>query len=70
MVEKLKFVVGKNIRKRRQREKLTQKDLAELADIDEKYFQRIEGKIPPNISLKLIERIAKALNVHPSKLLL
>jgi len=65
----LRKTVSKNIRAMRNKKKLTQEQLSDKADIDYKYLQMIEGKNPPNISLKTIEKLSKALNVSASKLL-
>ncbi|MDD5681254.1 MAG: helix-turn-helix transcriptional regulator [Candidatus Omnitrophica bacterium] len=64
---RLKF--GKRLRELRNKRKLTQDKLSELADIDYKYLQKIEGKNPPNIKLETIEKLAKTLKVKPSELL-
>jgi len=65
----LRKKVGQNIRSLRNKKKLTQETLAFEAEIEYKYLQMIEGKNPPNISLKVIEKLSKALKVSPSKLL-
>ena len=65
----LNFIVSKKIKKLRTKKGLTQERLADKSGIDYKYLQKIEGKNPPNISLKTIEKIAKTLSVNPSKLL-
>jgi transcriptional regulator with XRE-family HTH domain len=65
----LRFIVSRNVKKFRKKRKLTQERLSEVANIDYKYLQRIEGKNPPNLKLATIERLAKALKVKPSKLL-
>jgi len=64
---RLKF--GKRLREVRNKRKLTQEKLSELAEIDYKYLQKIEGKNPPNIKLETIEKLAKTLKVKPSELL-
>jgi len=64
---RLKF--GKRLRELRNKCKFTQDKLSELADIDYKYLQKIEGKNPPNIKLETIEKLAKTLKVKPSELL-
>lgn len=64
---RLKF--GKRLRELRNKRKLTQDKLSELAGIDYKYLQKIEGKNPPNIKLETIEKLAKTLKVKPSELL-
>ncbi len=47
----------------------TQDRFSELADIDYKYLQKIEGKNPPNLRIETIEKFAKALKVKPAELL-
>lgn len=47
----------------------TQEKLSEIADIDYKYLQRIEGKNPPALKIDTIEKLSKALKVEPSELL-
>ncbi len=64
---RLKF--GKKIQELRQKRGLTQEELSEIAGIDYKYLQKIEGKSPPNIKLETLEKIAKALKITPAKLL-
>lgn len=61
--------LSKNVRKYRLRKKLTQEKVSEIADIEYKYYQAIEGKNPPNITLNTLERIAKALNTSTADLL-
>lgn len=65
---KLSVLVGQNIRKFRLKRKLTQEGLEEISSVDVKYIQKIEGKTPPNISLKVIEKLTKALKISPDKL--
>jgi transcriptional regulator with XRE-family HTH domain len=60
---------GENLRRLREKYKLTQEQLAQLAEVDYKYIQRLEGKTPSSPSLNIIERIAKAFKVSPAKLL-
>jgi transcriptional regulator with XRE-family HTH domain len=64
---RLKF--GNRLKELRKKRSLTQEKLSELAEIDYKYLQKIEGKTPPNIKLETIEKLAKTLNVSPSELL-
>ena len=54
------------IRKQRH---LTQERMAERIDIDLRYYQRLESNKPNAIKIDTIGRIAKALNLAPSKLL-
>lgn len=65
----IRLKAGKNIRKYREKRGLTQEKLSELAGIDYKYLQRLEGKNPPNIKLETIAKLAKALKIDSSKLL-
>ncbi|MBU1122715.1 MAG: helix-turn-helix domain-containing protein [Candidatus Omnitrophica bacterium] len=69
MKKSIKLLLGKKIKEIRQKNKLTQERLSEMADIDYKYLQKIEGKNSPNIKIETIEKIAKALKITPSKLL-
>jgi transcriptional regulator with XRE-family HTH domain len=65
----IRLRVGKKIKELRKRRGFTQEKLAEVAEIDYKYLQRIEGKNPPNIKVETIGKLAKTLKVDPSKLL-
>lgn len=69
MNQNIKQKLGQRIKIYRQKLGLTQEQFASEADIDYKYFQRIEGRNPPNIGIELIEKIAKTLKLTPSKLL-
>jgi len=53
----------------RKKKGLTQQKLAELADFEYKYIQRIEGKNPPSVGLLKLNKLASALKVPASKLL-
>jgi transcriptional regulator with XRE-family HTH domain len=60
--------IGHLIAKLRKQAGLTQEDLAGKAEIDRSYLSEIEsGK--KNISIKMLKKIAKALDVKASKLL-
>ena len=56
-----------NLRKFRQARKLTQQKLADVAGIEYKYIQRLESKKPPAVRLDTLARLARALQIHPSK---
>ena len=60
---------GKNLQRLRKMRKLTQQKLAELADIEYKYIQRLEGKSPPAVRIDTVSRLAKVLKVSPDKFL-
>ena len=63
----LKF--GSNLRKFRKLRKWTQQQLAELAEIEYKYIQRLEGKKPTAVRIDTVARLAKVLKIPPFKLL-
>ena len=69
MEKDIKIKLGKRIKELRVKRKMTQEELAVDAEIDYKYFQTIEGKNPPNVKVETIEKLAKALQTSPSKLL-
>lgn len=69
MEKPIRVKFGKKLKELRNKRKLTQEKLSELTGIDYKYLQRIEGKNPPNIKLETIARLARSLEVDPSKLL-
>ena len=69
MDTKIRLKLAQRIKQLRKGLGLTQEKLSEVAGIDYKYLQRIEGKNPPNIKLETIERFAKTLKTTPSKLL-
>lgn len=58
---------GSRIRNIRMREQLTQEKLAERAEINVTYVSDIE-RGETNITLEMVERIAKAFNVDPKYL--
>jgi transcriptional regulator with XRE-family HTH domain len=60
---------GAKLRKLREKHKLTQEQLAQIAEVDYKYIQRLEGKAPSSPSLNIIEKLAKAFKISPAKLL-
>ena len=65
----IRLKVGRKIKKLRKKCNYTQEKLSELAKIDYKYLQRIEGKNPPALKIDTIEKFAKALKVKPADLL-
>jgi len=69
MEKSIRLKFGNNLRELREKRKLTQDKLAELAGIDYKYIQRMEGKNPPNVKIETIARLARSLKVDPSSLL-
>lgn len=69
METSIRLKLGKRIRNLRRERGLTQERLSEVADVDYKYIQRIEGKNPPALKIDTIEKLAKALKVKPADLL-
>ncbi len=60
--------IGKNLRRLRQREALTQAELAKMAGIGEVTLSRIErDESDPHMST--IRKLARVFDVHPSKLM-
>lgn len=68
MSKDLRIHFGQRLKEWRLKRKLTQQELADEADIEYKYLQRIEGKKPPAVRIDMIEKLAKALKVKPSSL--
>ena len=68
MKTSIRIKIGGKIREFRKRRGYTQAKLAELAGIDYKYLQRIEGKKPPALKVDTIEKFAKALKIAPAEL--
>ena len=65
----IRLKIGTRIKEFRRKQGFTQEKLAELAGIDYKYLQRIEGKNPPALKVDTIEKLAKALKTDPHLLL-
>lgn len=65
----IRLKLGKRIKVLRKRCNLTQWKLSDLANVDYKYLQRIEGKNPPALKIDTLEKLAKALKVKPAELL-
>lgn len=65
----IRLKLAKRIKKLRIKCGYTQEKLSDLAEIDYKYLQRVEGKNPPALKIDTIEKIAKALKVKPDELL-
>ena len=61
-------VFGKKVLERRQSIKISQETLANMADIDRTYLPDIE-KGKRNVSLKVADKIAKALSISLKDLL-
>lgn len=67
MEQKLREILGLNIKVERVKHGLTQEKLGELSEISTKHITKIEsGSVSP--SIYLVYKIAKALNVSIAKL--
>jgi transcriptional regulator with XRE-family HTH domain len=64
----LKHIVAKQIKTTRLQMGLTQAELAKRAGISIRYLSRLETE-PQNLSLDVLEEVAKALRMTPSELL-
>ncbi len=62
-------IFAENLRKARLAKKLSQEDLAELANLHRTYVGSVE-RAERNVSIDNIERLATALGVSPASLLL
>jgi transcriptional regulator with XRE-family HTH domain len=69
MESNIRLKLGKKIKTLREKRGYTQNRFSEVAEIDYKYIQKIEGKNPPALKIDTIEKIAKALKVKPAELL-
>jgi len=68
-VENINISFGNRLRELRKKKKITQEELAYLADLEYKYIQRLESKKPSSPTLNSLEKLAKAFNVSIPKLL-
>ena len=68
MSSTIRLKIGQKIKEIRKKRGYTQEQLAELADIDYKYLQKIEGKSPPALKVDTIDKVAKALKIQTAKL--
>jgi len=69
MGSNIKVNYGKRLRQLRKKCGYTQQKLAELANIEYKHIQRLEGKNPCDVKLSTLEKLAKAFGIPISKLL-
>ncbi len=68
MKSKILIQFGQRVREERIKQKLSQEQLAELADVHRTYIGMIE-RAEKNITLQNIEKIANALKMKPEDLL-
>jgi len=60
---------AKNLRRLRKKAELTQERLAELAGLEYKYIQMLEGKTPPSATLRTLAKISKAFGIEVYEML-
>lgn len=68
-MEDINVKFAKRLKNLRRKKKLTQEELAYLAEIDYKYIQRLESKNPSSPTLNILEKLAKAFKMPLSKFL-
>ena len=68
-MENINIRLGNHLRILRRKNKLTQEKLADLADLEYKYIQRLEGKKPSSPTLNSLEKLSKAFDTSISELL-
>ena len=61
--------LGDRIKQLRKKNKLTQDELADRANISIKYLQNLEGKNPKKASIVTLEKLAKGFNIPLPKIL-
>ncbi|OGW83327.1 MAG: hypothetical protein A3C47_00390 [Omnitrophica bacterium RIFCSPHIGHO2_02_FULL_51_18] len=61
--------LAKRIKSLRTKKGLTQLELSELSGLDYKHVQNLESRMPDDICLSSIEKLARAFKITPSKLL-
>lgn len=69
MQRDIRLNLAKKLRKLRKKFGYTQEELAGLAGIDYKHFQRLEGKSPTAAKIDTLEKLAKAFNMTCAELL-
>lgn len=67
----LKESFGDRVRRLRKERHWSQEKFVELSDVSIRHLRKIERNITPveSLSVGIVEKLAKALNMHPAKLL-
>ena len=68
-MENINIRLGNHLRILRRKKKFTQEKLADLAGLEYKYIQRLEGKKPSSPTLNSLEKLAKAFDISISELI-
>ena len=69
MSMEIRLKLASRLRGLRKKRKYTQERLSELADVDYKHIQLLEGKRPSAATLDTLEKLARAFKISISKLL-
>ena len=65
----IRLRLARKLKERRKKIGLTQEEIAERIGVSPRYYQMLESKKPTAVKIDLIEKLAKALKITPSKLL-
>ena len=68
-MENINIRFGNHLKALRRKKNLTQEKLADLAGLEYKYIQRLEGKKPSSPTLNSLEKLAKAFDISISELI-
>jgi len=68
-MENINIAFGKRLKELRRKKKMTQEELAYLAELEYKYIQRLESKKPSSPTLNTLQKLARAFNTSLPKLL-
>jgi len=69
LTPKIRLQFAQRLKALRKRFDLTQEQMAERLEMDTRYYQRLESNKPGAVKIDTIGKIAKALDLTPSKLL-
>jgi len=69
LTPEIRLLFAQRLKALRKRSHLTQEQMAERLEMDVRYYQRLESTKPGAVKIDTIDKIAKALNLSPSKLL-
>ncbi len=69
MPKDIRHQLSQQVRRLREKQKLTQDELATRAGLSTKYLQNLEGKNPKKATVVTLQKLAAGLKTTPSKLL-
>lgn len=69
LTPEVRLQFARRLKALRKRFHLTQEQMAERLEMDIRYYQRLESNKPGAVKIDTIDKIAKALDLTPSKLL-